>query len=56
MASLDPVFTVEDQIAETLLLHNRTRLLKIIEEAAENLQDLENSVAAEWWGLSLLAN
>lgn len=41
MASLDPVFTVEDQIAETLVLHNRTRLLKIIQEAAENLQDLE---------------
>lgn len=41
MASLDPVYTVEDQIAETLILHNRTRLLRIIEEAEQNLQDLK---------------
>lgn len=41
MASLNPVYTVEDQIAETLILHNRTRLLKVIEQASENLPNIE---------------
>jgi peptide/nickel transport system ATP-binding protein len=41
MAALNPVYTVEDQVAETLLLHNRTRMLKIIKSASEHLPDLE---------------
>ncbi len=41
MSALNPVYTVEDQIVETLLLHTRTRMLKIVKSAAEHLQDLE---------------
>lgn len=41
MAALNPVYTVEDQIAETLLLHNRTRLLKIMKSASEHIPELE---------------
>ncbi len=41
MAALNPVYTIEDQIAETLLLHNRTRMLKIIKCSSEHLPDLE---------------
>ncbi len=41
MAALNPVYTVEDQIAETLLLHNRTRLLKIMKSASGHLSELE---------------
>ena len=41
MASLNPVYTVEDQIAETLILHNRTRLLEIIKQSSDNLKSLE---------------
>ncbi len=41
MASLNPVYTVEDQIAETLILHNRTRILKIVSQASEHLEELE---------------
>jgi oligopeptide/dipeptide ABC transporter ATP-binding protein len=50
MASLNPVYTVEDQIAETLILHNRTRLLKIIEQASENLSSLERFRSEETIG------
>lgn len=41
MAALNPVYTVEDQIVETLILHNRTKMLKVIEQASENISALE---------------
>ncbi len=41
MAALNPVYTVEDQIAETLLLHNRSRMLKVVKQSSENLAKLE---------------
>lgn len=41
MAALNPVYTIEDQVSETLLLHNRTRMLKIIKSASEHLEELK---------------
>lgn len=39
--ALNPVYTVEDQIAETLLLHNKTRILTILKLASEHSEELK---------------
>ena len=41
MAALNPVYTVEDQIIETLVLHNRLKLLKISRDSAKDLDHLK---------------
>jgi len=41
MAALNPVYTVEDQIVETLILHNKTNMLKIIKAASEHMEELK---------------
>ncbi|MGC8644926.1 MAG: ABC transporter ATP-binding protein [Thermoplasmata archaeon] len=41
MAALNPVYTVEDQIVETLLLHNKTSMLKVVRAASEHLDELK---------------
>lgn len=41
MAALNPVYSIEDQIAETLLLHARTKMLEIVKSASEHLQELQ---------------
>ncbi len=40
MAALNPVYTVEDQIVETLFLHNLTKMLKIIKSSSKHLSEL----------------
>lgn len=42
MAALNPVYPVEDQIIETLYIHNRTKILTILKSATEHLSDLKS--------------
>ncbi len=42
MAALNPVFTVEDQIVESLYLHSKTKILKVIKSASEHISDLQS--------------
>ncbi|MEM1814158.1 MAG: ATP-binding cassette domain-containing protein [Thermoplasmatales archaeon] len=40
MAALNPVYTIEDQIIETLILHNKTNLLRVVKAASEHIGEL----------------
>ncbi|MEM3193027.1 MAG: ATP-binding cassette domain-containing protein, partial [Candidatus Parvarchaeota archaeon] len=40
MAALNPVYTIEDQIVETLILHNKTNLLRVVKAASEHIGEL----------------
>ena len=42
MAALNPVFTVEDQIVESLYLHSKTKILRVIKSASEHISDLQS--------------
>lgn len=42
MAALNPVYTVEDQIIETLYLHGRTKILKVIKSASAHIAELKS--------------
>ncbi|MCL5874665.1 MAG: ATP-binding cassette domain-containing protein [Candidatus Thermoplasmatota archaeon] len=42
MAALNPVYTVEDQIIESIYLHSMTKILKVIKSASEHLPDLKS--------------
>lgn len=41
MAALNPVYSIEDQIIETLFIHNKTKMLKVLQSAAQHISDLE---------------
>jgi len=40
MAALNPVYTIEDQIIETLVLHKRSYILEVAQGAAKNINKL----------------
>lgn len=42
MAALNPVYTVENQIIESIYLHGMTKILKVIKSASEHISDLKS--------------
>jgi len=42
MAALNPVYTVENQIIESLYLHSKTKILKVVKSAADHLPELKS--------------
>lgn len=42
MAALNPVYTIEDQIIESLYLHSKTKMLRVIKSASEHLEELKS--------------